>query len=58
MDRASDEERMFQCLTCQHIDICELDEEAEDEQGMCKEYRMDTKVTAKLYSMVNKESED
>mgnify|MGYP003312863266 CR=1 FL=1 len=48
MDRASDEERMFQCLTCQHTEICNLDEEAEDERGMCKEYQMDVKVAMRL----------
>ena len=39
--RASDKERFYQCLTCQHISACNLDEDAENERGLCKEYRID-----------------
>lgn len=36
MVRASDEERFYQCLTCQHISDCNLDEDAENERGCAK----------------------
>lgn len=48
MDRASVIERFYQCLTCQYTEICNLGDEAEDEQGMCKEYQMDVIVAMKL----------
>lgn len=38
MERASDTERFYQCLTCLHIESCNLDEKAEDKRGMCKKY--------------------
>ena len=41
MVRVSDEERFYQCLTCLHLENCNLDEKSEDERGLCKEYRID-----------------
>lgn len=41
MVRASDKERFYQCLTCLHLENCNLDEKSEDERGLCKEYRID-----------------
>lgn len=42
--RASDEERFYQCLTCLHIESCNLDEESEDERGMCGQYSVDKNI--------------
>lgn len=41
MARASDKERFYQCLTCLHLENCNLDEKSEDKRGLCKEYRID-----------------
>lgn len=41
MERASDIERFFQCLTCCHIENCNLDEKAEDKRGMCTEHSLE-----------------
>lgn len=46
--RASDEERFYQCLTCLHIESCNLDEESEDERGMCGQYSVDKNIEKKL----------
>lgn len=48
MVRASDEERFYQCLTCLHIESCNLDEESEDERGMCGQYSVDKNIEKKL----------
>ncbi len=53
MDRASDKERMYQCLTCVYTEICNLDENAEDERGLCKEYRMNEAIARKLAKQTN-----
>lgn len=37
-EKASDEERFYQCLNCLYIEDCNLDEKAEDKRGMCKKY--------------------
>lgn len=37
-EKASDEERFYQCLNCLYIKDCNLDEKAEDKRGMCKKY--------------------
>lgn len=44
MDRASDNERLYQCLTCKFTEICDLDEKAEDERGLCKEYQKSEQI--------------
>ena len=44
MERASDTERFYQCLTCLHIESCNLDEESEDERGMCGQYSVDKNI--------------
>jgi hypothetical protein len=48
MVRASDEERFYQCLTCLHIESCNLDEESEDERGMCRQYSVDKNIEKSL----------
>lgn len=48
MDRASNKERFLQCLTCEYTESCTLDEKAEDERGLCKEYVKSEEVTGKL----------
>lgn len=53
MDRASDEERMFQCLTCLFTEICNLDESAEDERGLCKEYQINETIARKFAKQTN-----
>lgn len=52
MVRASDEERFYQCLTCLHIESCNLDEESEDERGMCKEYIIDKDYIKRLKKQI------
>lgn len=52
MVRASDKERFYQCLTCLHIENCNLDEKSEDERGLCKEYCVD-KVLEKRINTPN-----
>lgn len=56
MDRASNEERLCQCLTCRYTEICNLDEDSEDERGLCKEYRADEGIVRALINI--KESEE
>lgn len=36
--RASDNERLYQCLTCKYTEICTYDETVEDERGLCTKY--------------------
>lgn len=48
MDRASNKERFLQCLTCKYTELCTLDEKAEDERGLCKEYVKSEEITGKL----------
>lgn len=38
--KASDKERFYQCLTCKFTEVCNLDEKAEDERGLCKKYQL------------------
>lgn len=33
-----DKKRFSQCFNCKKLDICTLEEEAEDENGLCKFY--------------------
>ena len=47
MDRASNKERLYQCLTCKYTEVCTLDEEAEDRRGLCKTYEKSEEITAK-----------
>ena len=51
--RASDEERMYQCLTRLFTEICNLDKSAEDERGLCKEYRINEAVARKMAKQTN-----
>lgn len=44
MERASEFERFYQCLTCKYTKRCKLDDDAEDERGLCKGYCMDVKI--------------
>lgn len=48
MKRASDTERFYQCLTCLHIESCNLDEESEDERGMYRQYSVDKNIEKSL----------
>ena len=48
MERASDTERFYQCLTCLHIESCNLDEKSEDEKGMCRQYSVDKNIEKSL----------
>ncbi len=50
-EKASDEERFYQCLNCLYIEDCNLDEKTEDKRGMCTrhsfEYELKKKARAK-----------
>lgn len=50
--RASDKERFYQCLTCLHLENCNLDEKSEDERGLCKEYRIDKGYIKRLKKQI------
>ena len=47
-EKASDKERFYQCLTCVYTEICNLDEKAEDERGLCKQYLLDKNIENKI----------
>ena len=51
MERASSKERFYQCLTCLYTEICDLDEDTEDERGLCKEYGRNEEVIKRLDSL-------
>lgn len=53
MNKASDKKRFYQCLTCMYTETCELDEKAEDEQGMCKQYKKDNTMVKKINNQIN-----
>ena len=54
MERASDTERFYQCLTCLHIESCNLDEESEDERGMCGQFSVDKNIEKKITEQFKK----
>lgn len=49
---ASDIERLCQCLTCDFTEICNLDENAEDDRGMCKQYRKNESISKKIEKFI------
>lgn len=50
--RAGDRERIFQCFTCKFTEICNLDENAEDERGLCKQYRKNEYIAQKISKLI------
>jgi hypothetical protein len=53
----NDKKRFLQCFTCKNINTCNLDEAAEDENGMCKCYnKMQVSTdTSEFADIFNKE---
>lgn len=50
-------ERLYQCLTCRFTEICNLDESAEDDRGMCKQYQKDESIEKKIKKWISDRKE-